>query len=153
MDTVTEALYTDHIKNVEKKIAERGAAAAVARKLMDALGLQPQEADAEKGGRFLHWGLGIGAGMIAGLLSGPRLAPPVIASAATATAMLVFDEFGLAAIGATPPSSAYPWQTNARSVIGHLSYGIALAAGFSFLTKQWRDKEFDQTCQANTPFP
>ena len=140
MDAVTEVLYTEHIKNVEQKIASRGAAAAVAYKLMDALGLEPNDADAERGGRILHWGLGIGAGMLAGLASDRRVVTPVVASAATAAGMLCFDEFGLSAIGATPPSSQYPWQTNVRSVLGHLFYGVVLAAGFSLLTRFWRDK-------------
>lgn len=140
MDAVTEALYTEHIKNVEQKIASRGAAAAVAHKIMDALGLKPNDADAQRGGRILHWSLGVGSGMLAGLASDGRVVSPVLASAATAAAMLCFDEFGLSAIGVTPSSSQYPWQTNARSVVGHLSYGIMLAAGFSLITRFWRDK-------------
>ena len=138
MDAVTELLYTQHIKEVEAKIAPRGAAAAIAHELLETLKLKPTEADAEKGGSILHWSLGIGAGMLAGLVSDARMVSPAVASAATATAMLCFDEFGLSAIGATPPSSQYPWQTNARSVIGHLSYGVALAVGLALLTRLQR---------------
>ena len=60
MDAMTELLYTEHIKNLESEISPRGAAAAVALKLMNALDLHPTEKDAERAGRVLHWTIGIG---------------------------------------------------------------------------------------------
>ena len=101
---------------------------------LKALRLEPTEKGAEKAGNVLPWAIGVGGGALAGLLVGDRtsaLTAAVIAS----TGMLAFDEFGLETIGATPPSSGYPWQTNFRSVVGHAIYGLVLAAAYSYAAK------------------
>ncbi|MDQ2817458.1 MAG: hypothetical protein M3T49_04505 [Candidatus Eremiobacteraeota bacterium] len=131
MDAVTDVFYTAHIKERESAISSRSAGAAVATQMLTALGLEPNEEDAGKAASVLHWTIGIGSGMIAGVLSGKRARGAIAACAISTAGMLCFDEFGLSAIGAMPPSSRYPWQTNFRSVVGHLAFGTILTLAYS----------------------
>lgn len=133
MDAVTEIFYTQRIAQREAQIARRSAAAAVALKMLDALGLEPNEDDARKVATILHWAIGVTSGAAAGALASRDQRRGGTAAALAAAGMLAFDEFGLSAIGATPPSSRYPWQTNLRSVAGHGAYALALAAGYALL--------------------
>ncbi|MBC5825237.1 MAG: hypothetical protein GIW99_06315 [Candidatus Eremiobacteraeota bacterium] len=131
MDAVTGVFYTAHIKERESAISSQSAGAAVATRMLTALGLEPDEEDAGKAASVLHWTIGIGAGMMAGALSGKHARGAIAASAISTAGMLCFDEFGLSAIGAMPPSSRYPWQTNFRSVVGHVAFGIVLTLAYS----------------------
>ena len=133
MDAVTNVLYTEHIKNVESGIAPRSASAGVAMKLMQALDLLPTEKDAESAGNVLHWTIGVKSGALAGVITGDRRMSALNAGLLIAAAMFAFDEVGLSAIGCTPPSWRYPWQTNLRSLVGHASYAAAWAAAYAFL--------------------
>lgn len=133
MDAITELFYTEHIKAVEAGVSPRGAAQAVAHMLMARLDLKPTEEDATKAGRILHWAIGIGFGIIAGLFAGEKSNTVGPAMAATTAGMFVMDEFGLSVMGAVPSSARYPWQTNFRSLVGHASYGAALTAAYAFL--------------------
>ena len=135
MDAVTEVLYTAKIKEREDAISLRGAGAAVAFKILDALGLEPNDEDAEKTGPILHWTIGVGSGILAGCLADEENISTVCASAMTAAGMLCFDQFGMSAIGAMPPSVRYPWQTNLRSAVGHATYGTVLALTYAYLTR------------------
>ena len=135
LDAVTELLYTAKIKERERAISSRGAGAAVAFKILDALRLGPNDEDAEKAGQILHWTIGVGSGIVAGFLADEDTISTVSASAMTAAGMLCFDEFGMSAIGAMPPSWRYPWQSNFRSAVGHATYGAVLALTYAYLTR------------------
>jgi Protein of unknown function (DUF1440) len=75
-------------------------------------------------GQEIHWALGIGAGAAYGALR-PRVG---MASAAGgllfgAAFWLLMDETATPALGLTPGPQAFPWQTHARGLAGHLVYG------------------------------
>lgn len=140
MDAVTDVLYTKHIRERESEISSRSASVAIALKLLQALDLHPTKKDAEKVAPFLHWSIGVGSGVIAGLLAGSRSGSIAPAATLTAGGMFCFDEFGIAALGAAPPSSQYPWQTNFRSAVGHATYAFALALAYAALTELARSE-------------
>lgn len=130
MDAVTDVMYTERIAQREKKIQEKSTAHVMAEKLLRGLDLEPTAADVEKIAPLLHWSLGITCGMIGGALANGA---GVRSSLAAAAGMFAFDEVGLSLVGAAPPSTRYPWQTNLRSFVGHAAYGASLALAFETL--------------------
>ena len=78
-------------------------------------------------GQALHWATGIGAGALYGVA---RKRWPAVAGAAGlpfgAAFYLVVDEVMNPALGFTPGPTAFPWQTHARGLGGHLVFGLAL---------------------------
>jgi uncharacterized membrane protein YagU involved in acid resistance len=76
-------------------------------------------------GSALHWGLGVGAGALYGAIR--RRVPGIAIGQGTAfgTAFwLVIDEAANALLRLTPGPAAFPWQTHARGLAGHLAFGI-----------------------------
>ncbi|MEX2570775.1 MAG: DUF1440 domain-containing protein [Gemmatimonadota bacterium] len=97
--------------------AEKGA------KLLD---VELSEEARPKAGAALHWAVGAGAGAVYGLLRervpGARAGFGLGYGAAF---FLVMDELGTAALGLTPGPLAFPWQTHARGLAGHLAFGAS----------------------------
>src|SRR5579872_3422914 len=131
MDAVTELLYTEDIARREREVQDKSASQVLAARILNALDLQPSDADVQKVASLLHWALGIKSGVLAGLLAGEGAGGG--AALAVAASMFAFDEAGLWLIGAAAPPTQYPWQTNLRSVLGHAAYGISLAAAYEAL--------------------
>lgn len=97
--------------------AEKGAAA-----------LRQELSDEQRAsyGAGIHWALGIGAGAAYGALRGR------IPGADWGYGLLfgaafwaMIDEGANTALGLTPGPTAFPWQTHARGLAGHLVFGLA----------------------------
>lgn len=99
---------------------------AAARKGADLLDAEISDDEKARYGSMIHWALGIGAGAVYAALR--RQVP-----AAGAANGLVFgtafwaliDEAANPALGLTPGPTAFPWQTHARGLAGHLVFGVA----------------------------
>lgn len=107
-----------------------GVAAEKAARLM---GVELSNEERQKYGIMIHWALGITAGAWYGALR-PRLENAGVAKSLTlGTAFwLLTDEGVVYALKLTPGPTAFPWQTHARGLAGHLAFGaaadVALAA-------------------------
>lgn len=90
------------------------------------LGLEPNERRERALAEWLHWGVGLGAGIGYALL---RRAVPEAARGQGLLFGLVFwvlfDELATVASGLARPPRAYPWQAHARGLAGHLAFGLA----------------------------
>ena len=84
----------------------------------------------KKMGSAIHWSVGIGSTVLYALLrrrlAGQGLGRELAAGALFGTAVwLLLDEVGNVALGLTPGPRAFPWQTHARGLAGHLVLGLA----------------------------
>jgi hypothetical protein len=71
-----------------------------------------------------HWALGIGAGAAYAVLRRRFQGLGTTAGTAFGTAFWAFLDEGLVpALGLTPGPTAFPWQTHARGLVGHLTFG------------------------------
>lgn len=93
-------------------------------------GRQLSEDERKKLGSAIHWATGIGSGALYGLLrrrlTGGGVGRDLAAGALFGTGVwLLLDEVGNVALGLTPGPTAFPWQTHARGLAGHLVLGLA----------------------------
>lgn len=102
--------------------AEKGAKAAGRR-------LGPDER--KKVGSAIHWTVGVSAGAVYGLLRNRSRHVGLGSGMAYGLAMyLAIDEGLMSAARLTPPPDAFPWQTHARGLAGHLILGLLLDGAF-----------------------
>jgi hypothetical protein len=95
--------------------AERAAAAA-------GTSLDPRRR--AQAGSAIHWALGIGAGAAYAVLRRRFQGLGSAAGTAFGTGFWAFMDEGLVpALGLTPGATAFPWQTHARGLVGHLTFG------------------------------
>jgi len=133
MDKVTTALYereSDQAREREDRARHGKTAYGVAaEKAAKVAGAELSDADREKYGSAIHWALGITAGALYGVLR-PRLERAALARglAFGAAFWLLMDETVTPAIGLAPGPAAFPWQTHARGLLGHLAFGAAADA-------------------------
>lgn len=100
--------------------AEKGAAAA---------GVELSDEQRQRAGSALHWVLGAGAGALYGVLRDRVPGADAGAGLAFGTAFwLAVDEGGNYALGLTPGPTAFPWETHARGLAGHLVFGLSAHA-------------------------
>ena len=100
-----------------------------AKKAAGLAGRQLSEEEGKKLGSAIHWAVGVSAGAAYGLLRrrlagrgvGQDLALGALFGAAV---WLLLDEAGNPALGLTPGPRAFPWQTHARGLAGHLVLGL-----------------------------
>lgn len=97
-----------------------------AEKGADLVGTELTDEQTEQYGGAIHWALGIGAGAVYGALRGR------VPEADRANGLLygtafwaLIDEAANVALGLTPGPTAFPWQTHARGLTGHLVFGVA----------------------------
>ena len=138
MGRVTTALYAREDKQAKQR--EEGARggstayATAAEKVADAAGVQLSSDEKKRYGEDIHWALGIAGGAAFGLLrprvSASRLGNGLLFGAAF---FLVMDEAATPLLGLTPGPAAFPWQTHARGLAGHLAYGAAANAALAVL--------------------
>jgi uncharacterized protein DUF1440 len=129
MDKVTTTLYEREGKSARQQEdrARHGHTAydAAAEKAAGLLGKQLSDDDRHRLGNAVHWALGIAAGAAYGVL---RHRVPGLRRAGGAKFGTAFwatvDEGLVSALGLTPPPQAFPFQTHARGLVGHLAYGI-----------------------------
>jgi hypothetical protein len=133
MGRVTSYLYEregERARRAEEEARGGGTAyGAAAEKVAGALGEELSEEERGTAGQAIHWALGAGAGAVYGALRGR--VPGVDAGAGLAYGSafwLVVDEGANAVLGLTPGPAAFPWQTHARGLAGHLVFGLAADA-------------------------
>lgn len=98
----------------------------LARKAGATIGLELDDAAAERLGMVSHYGFGAAGGAAARLLVATGMSP-LRAAIAVATAMeLVVDQAANAALGLTAPSWRFPIVTNVRAGAAHIVYGTSL---------------------------
>ena len=98
-----------------ERAAERAASAA---------GMALSEEQRNQAGTAIHWGTGIAAGALYAVLRKRR---PAIAAANGLPFgigfFLIVDELLNPLLSLTPGPQAFPWQTHARGLGGHLAFG------------------------------
>jgi hypothetical protein len=97
---------------------------AAAEKAASAIGVSLGDQDRERYGAAVHWGLGIASGAVYAVLRRRFQAVGKIAGVGFGTAFWAAVDEGLVpALGLTPGPGAFPWQTHARGLAGHLTFG------------------------------
>lgn len=138
MGPVTTYLYEHESKPARKAEDEaRGnktAYGVAAEKAAGAAGMELSEEQRQRAGMAIHWGLGAGAGAVYGVLRNRVPGADAGAGLVFGTAFwLVIDEGANYALRLTPGPTAFPWQTHARGLAGHLVFGIAAHATLAAL--------------------
>jgi hypothetical protein len=80
-------------------------------------------------GKGLHWGIGVGAGAAYGVLRHRMRASRWGSGVAFGTAFwATIDEGANTLLGLTPAPNAFPLQTHARGLAGHIAFGLTADA-------------------------
>ena len=130
MNQVTSFLYSHEdaaaLAREEQARGGRPAFAIAAEKLASLAGRTLDEAQRERLGSALHWGVAVGTGALYGVLrrrlSRARVGAGLLFGAAV---WLIVDEWLNVALRFTPGPRAFPWQAHARGLAGHLAFGVA----------------------------
>ncbi|MDQ3811386.1 MAG: DUF1440 domain-containing protein, partial [Chloroflexota bacterium] len=122
-----------------KEDRARGGATAysiAARKGASIAGVPLNDREQERLGRAIHWALGIGAGATYAVLRRRVASVGRTAGLAFGSGFwLLLDEVAVPALGLTPGPQAFPWQTHARGLAGHLSFGAVTDATLHLLDR------------------
>lgn len=103
--------------------------AIAARKTAELVGLTLSDKQHERLALAFHYGLAIQWAPLYPLLRRKTGLGPVAAGLATGAAMsLVADEMMTPALGFSAPNRAYPLSTHLRGFVGHLVFGLGVAA-------------------------
>ena len=121
----------------EKRVRPGASSSLVAaRKLCEAMDLDPSPRRHEMSGKAIHLATGMGWGPVYGLLRRYAGLRPVTAALASGTAMsLILDEYLVPALGLSAPNHHYPNFTRARGLVAHLVYGAAAAVATEGLVR------------------
>jgi F0F1-type ATP synthase assembly protein I len=135
MDEATTALYESESEEVrDREDDARGDKTAyeiAAEKAAKLAGKRLKKAQRKQIGQAIHWSLGIGAGVIYGALRNQFRGLGIGSGLAYGVVFwLAMDEGANTLLGLTPPPNAFPWQTHARGLAGHLVLGAAVEAVF-----------------------
>lgn len=139
MGMATSYLYEHESKQAHKREdAARGgsnAYATAAEKAADLAGKELSDEQKKSYGTAIHWSLGIASAALYGAVRhelpiGNRLARGL---AFGTSFWLVMDEAVTPLAGLTPGPSAFPWQTHARGLAGHLVFGATTEAVLALL--------------------
>jgi hypothetical protein len=129
MDWVTTRMYQDEnasARRMEDRARHgRTAYEAAAEKAAGLLGRRLTPRERRRLGVAIHWALGIAAGAAYGAFG--RRIPAFRRAGGSAfgtTFWAAIDEGLVSLLGLTPPPKAFPWETHARGLAGHLTYGI-----------------------------
>jgi hypothetical protein len=137
MGRVTTFAYERENPRVRRKEDEaRGGKAAyeiAAAKAAALVGRKLSEKQAATLGAGLHWGLGVGAGAAYGIMRHRMPASRWGSGVAFGTAFwATIDEGANTLLRLTPPPTAFPLQTHARGLAGHIAFGLAADATLRF---------------------
>lgn len=133
MGKVTSLLYAREDPQARAREDEardgRSAYGVAAEKIAGRLGRELSDEERARYGSGIHWALGIGMGALYGAVR-PRVPGIDLAHGlAFGTAFfLAVDEMGNTALGLTPGPRQFPWQSHARGLAGHLTYGAVADA-------------------------
>jgi hypothetical protein len=133
MGQATNYLYENESEEArEAEDAARGdktAYGVAAEKAAGMAGRELTEEQRKQAGSAIHWALGAGAGAVYGVMRhrvpAAGLGNGLLFGAAFWVAI---DEGANTALGLTPGPTAFPWQTHARGLAGHLVFGVAADA-------------------------
>jgi hypothetical protein len=128
MGKVTGALYQreDRWARRREDDARSGKTAygVLAEKAAGAMGATLNDQSREHYGAAAHWALGMGAGAIYAVLRRRFHAVGRAVGMGFGTMFwAAVDEGVVPALGLTPGPRAFPWQTHARGLAGHLTFG------------------------------
>lgn len=128
MGKVTNYMYEHEAREARREEDEaRGGLSSyevAADKAASASGTSLDRRQREQAASAMHWALGIGAGAAYAVLRRRFQGLGGAAGTAFGTAFWVFMDEGLVpALGLTPGPTAFPWQTHARGLVGHLTFG------------------------------
>jgi hypothetical protein len=102
---------------------------AAAEKAAGLAGRSLDDQQRERLGSIIHWATGIGAGAVYGVLRQRFAAVGRLGGAGFGTAFWgLVDEGLVPVLGFTPGPVAFPWQTHARGLAGHLTFGTVTDA-------------------------
>jgi uncharacterized membrane protein YagU involved in acid resistance len=100
-----------------------------AEKAASAVGTELSKEQRKQAGSAIHWALGAGAGAVYGALHGRVPGADAAGGLLFGTAFwLVIDEAANPLLGLTKGPMAFPWQTHARGLAGHLVFGLTAHA-------------------------
>jgi hypothetical protein len=128
MGKVTTLLYDREGRGTRRVEDEarggRTAYGAAAEKAAKAIGVRLADDAREQYGSAVHWALGIGSGAVYAVLRRRLESVGRIAGVGFGTVFwAAVDEGVVPALGLTPGPRAFPWQTHARGLAGHLTFG------------------------------
>jgi hypothetical protein len=128
MGKITGYMYEHEDRDARSREDEvregRSAYEAAAEKAASAAGTSLDRRRRQQMGSAVHWALGIGAGATYAVLRRRFRAFGSAAGTAFGTGFWAFLDEGLVpALGLTPGPQAFPWQTHARGLVGHLTFG------------------------------
>ena len=133
MDQTLQAIYNRQAPSVRHREskARRGVPATevLAERLAAGFGRQLDPPQRQAAGTLLQWGMGIAGGTVYPLVS-PHLPGTGLHRGLRYGALfwLVVDEGLTPMLGLAPGPRAFPWQTHARGLVGHLVFGIVAEA-------------------------
>lgn len=128
MNRATTALYEreNEAARTREDNARDGKTAygVAAEKVASLAGTELSDDQRARYGERIHWALGISAGALYGALR-PRSDAATLAGGLLfgAAFWLLMDETVTPALGLTKGPAAFPWQTHARGLAGHLVFG------------------------------
>ena len=129
MGRVTTWMYQQEGREArERENQARGgksAYVAAAEKGAEAANVQLSDARQKQAGSAIHWALGIIAGAAYGVMRHRWPTSARLKGLPFGTGFfLVMDEIMNPVLGLTPGPAAFPWQTHARGLGGHLTFGL-----------------------------
>ena len=131
MTPVTTKLYeweSEEDRRREQAAQAEPAYNVAARKTAAAVGVQLSEDQQQTAGMALHWGLGLGWGVVTTLLRRATGLNPMATGLLSGLAMFVLvDEGANTVFGFAAPPRSYPLATHVRGLVGHLVYGLGTA--------------------------
>jgi len=143
MEPVTTKLYeraSEADRQREQRVSPGVPYRVAAEKMSGRLGLRLSDRQLDRAGPVLHYGLGIGWAPLYVLLRRWWRMPAPQAGIVTGLALFAIVDEGLnPIIGSSAPPQAYPLSTHVRGFVGHLAYGLVLAAaveGASLVLRQ-----------------
>jgi hypothetical protein len=128
MGKVTSAMY-EHEDPAARRREDRAhggktAYGVAAEKAAHSVGADLGDEERKRAGSAIHWALGVGAGAVYAVL---RRRFQTVGRAAGLGFGTMFwaaiDEGLVPALGLTKGAGAFPWQTHARGLAGHLTFG------------------------------
>lgn len=146
MGKVTTYLYEHQDEEATEREEEaRGGETAyvtAARKAAGLVGVDLDEEGSAKAGQALSWGLAMDAGVTYALLR------PYLPGSGAWRGLgygigffTLMDELTVPALKLTPGPTAFPWQTHARGLAGHLAYGLTAEAVLQALGERDRPRD------------
>jgi Protein of unknown function (DUF1440) len=128
MGKVTTGLYDREDRGARRRedAARRGRTAfgEAAEKAANAVSIPLSDQERKRYGGAIHWALGIGSGAVYAVVRHRLSWVGRLSGVGFGTAFWAAVDEGLVpALGLTPGPGAFPWQTHARGLAGHLTFG------------------------------